>query len=211
MGSFDARRRRIFERRLETESDLRASSGNVPGTGGVQHGQQRSGDGIGNGIRVVDVEHCCLFHSTPGAQTSSDRDLYSCDRHFRDGRRLFDSGDQSGATQIIGPVYLVDCCQLFDPGSCRSLRIQKHDLALDFGRAGNGNWFLHRLALLGRRARVIGKWQLVWISLFGTHYQHWVVMVLPAGGFFALAGWLLFFNWLGQVRSRRENLEKVLP
>ena len=30
-------------------------------------------------------------------------------------------------------------------------------------------------------------------------------MILPSGGFFTLAGWLLLFNWLKQRKARKEE------
>jgi electron transport complex protein RnfE len=40
---------------------------------------------------------------------------------------------------------------------------------------------------------------------FGEQYQPWTVMMLPPGGFFSLAAWLLLFNWIGQRRAGRET------
>ena len=45
------------------------------------------------------------------------------------------------------------------------------------------------------------------VQLFHDGFQDWVVMILPSGGFFTLAGWLLLFNWL---RERRERT-RLLP
>ena len=42
------------------------------------------------------------------------------------------------------------------------------------------------------------------MQLFHDGFQDWVVMILPSGGFFTLAGWLLLFNWL---KKRKERLE----
>ena len=50
---------------------------------------------------------------------------------------------------------------------------------------------------------LLGKGELFGLPLFGESYQSWVIMILPAGGFFTLAGWLLLFNWRAQVRARR--------
>jgi electron transport complex protein RnfE len=76
---------------------------------------------------------------------------------------------------------------------------------------GMGIGFCIALLCLGGVRELLGNGSLFGVQLFGDHYQSWVVMALPAGGFFALAGWLLFFNWIGQVRSRKANLEKVSP
>jgi len=34
-------------------------------------------------------------------------------------------------------------------------------------------------------------------------------MVLPAGGFFTLAGWVLLFNWAAQRRERRDRVAEI--
>ena len=44
-------------------------------------------------------------------------------------------------------------------------------------------------------------------SLFGDRFQEWVVMLLPSGGFFSLAGWLLVFNWRERRREARRETE----
>jgi electron transport complex protein RnfE len=76
---------------------------------------------------------------------------------------------------------------------------------------GMGIGFCIALLCLGSLRELFGNGSLFGVQVFGDHYQSWVVMALPAGGFFALAAWLLFFNWLGQLRSRRANLENVMP
>jgi electron transport complex protein RnfE len=68
---------------------------------------------------------------------------------------------------------------------------------------GMGIGFCLALLCLGGVRELLGNGSLFGFSVFGESYQPWVVMVLPAGGFFALAGWLLLFNWIGQFRSRR--------
>jgi electron transport complex protein RnfE len=75
--------------------------------------------------------------------------------------------------------------------------------------AGMGLGFCLALLCLGGVRELLGNGSLFDIQLFGASYQKWVVMALPAGGFFALAGWLLFLNWLGKVRSQKTNLEKA--
>ncbi len=76
---------------------------------------------------------------------------------------------------------------------------------------GMGIGFCLALLCLGGVRELLGNGSLFGVSVFGESYQPWVVMVLPAGGFFALAGWLLLFNWLGQVRSRRTDAKEATP
>ena len=68
---------------------------------------------------------------------------------------------------------------------------------------GMGVGFTFALLCLGGVRELLGKGSLFDVALFGDSYQPWVVMILPAGGFFTLAGWLLFFNWRAEVRERR--------
>ena len=68
---------------------------------------------------------------------------------------------------------------------------------------GMGIGFTLALLCLGGVREIFGMGSLFGVPLFGDRYQEWVVMMLPAGGFFVLAGWLLLLNWLGEIRARR--------
>jgi len=67
---------------------------------------------------------------------------------------------------------------------------------------GMGFGFVITLLLLGTVREVLGSGSLLGIELFGPKFQDWVIMVLPSGGFFTFAGWLLFFNWRKQRKAR---------
>jgi electron transport complex protein RnfE len=73
---------------------------------------------------------------------------------------------------------------------------------------GMGMGFCLALLCLGSVRELLGNGSLFGIDVFGKSYQPWVVMVLPAGGFFALAAWLLLINGVEQARSRRAGLEE---
>jgi len=64
---------------------------------------------------------------------------------------------------------------------------------------GMGIGFTIGLLALGATREILGAGKLFGFSLFGEHFQPWVVMVLPPGGFFVLGGWLLLFSFM---RSR---------
>jgi len=68
---------------------------------------------------------------------------------------------------------------------------------------GMGLGFSFGLLCLGTVREVIGNGTLFGVSLFHDGFQPWTVMILPSGGFFTLAAWLLFFNWLGERRKAR--------
>jgi electron transport complex protein RnfE len=61
---------------------------------------------------------------------------------------------------------------------------------------GMGVGFTIALLALGSVREILGNGTLFGVSLFHEGFQPWVIMVLPSGGFFTLAGWLLLFNVL---------------
>jgi len=66
---------------------------------------------------------------------------------------------------------------------------------------GMGLGFCWILLCLGAVREVLGSGALLGIELFGPRYQDWVILVLPSGGFFTFAGWLLLFNWLKRRKA----------
>ena len=68
---------------------------------------------------------------------------------------------------------------------------------------GMGAGFTIGLFCLGAVREILGAGSLFGISLFGEHFQPWVIMVLPPGGFFVLGGWLLLFAWYGRRQQRK--------
>ncbi len=70
---------------------------------------------------------------------------------------------------------------------------------------GTAIGFLFALFILGSVREILGNGSLFGISLFGPHFEPWVVMLLPPGGFIMLGLILLFFNWLTE---KKESLIK---
>jgi len=66
---------------------------------------------------------------------------------------------------------------------------------------GMGTGFTMALLSLGAVRELMGSGGLFGWPLLGASFQPWVVMMLPPGGFFTLAGWLLLLNW---NKKRRE-------
>jgi electron transport complex protein RnfE len=66
---------------------------------------------------------------------------------------------------------------------------------------GNGVGFTIALLCLGVVREILGSGTLFGIPLFGPNYQGWVIMILPSGGFFTFAAWLVLFNWIKQRRA----------
>ena len=59
---------------------------------------------------------------------------------------------------------------------------------------GMGVGFTFALFCLGAVREILGNGTLFEWSLFPEGFQNWIVMILPAGGFFTLAAWLLIIN-----------------
>jgi Na+-translocating ferredoxin:NAD+ oxidoreductase subunit E len=69
--------------------------------------------------------------------------------------------------------------------------------------AGMGVGFTIGLLSLGVVREILGAGSLFGLPLFGEHFQPWVVMVLPPGGFFVLGAWLLLFAALERRKQKR--------
>lgn len=82
----------------------------------------------------------------------------------------------------------------------------KHSVLTAVNNAmGMGVGFTIGLLALGGVREIFGAGKLFGISLFGPHFQPWVVMVLPPGGFFVLGGWLLLFAWIKRRKTATEG------
>ncbi len=70
---------------------------------------------------------------------------------------------------------------------------------------GMGVGFTAALLWIGVVREILGSGSLFGVSLFPETFQTWTVMVLPSGGFFAMAMWLLLVNRLKQRESEAEK------
>lgn len=68
---------------------------------------------------------------------------------------------------------------------------------------GMGLGFTLGLTMIGGVREILGAGSLLGFSLFGPNFQPWVVMVLPPGGFFVMAAWLMLFSIL---RTRQDRI-----
>jgi electron transport complex protein RnfE len=59
---------------------------------------------------------------------------------------------------------------------------------------GMGLGFVFALFCLGSVREILGNGSMFGYPIFPESYQEWIIMILPAGGFFTLAFWLLIFN-----------------
>jgi len=66
---------------------------------------------------------------------------------------------------------------------------------------GMGLGFTFALFCLGAVREVLGNGTIFDFALFPDGFQEWIVMILPAGGFFTLAAWLLVINALKERKA----------
>jgi len=66
---------------------------------------------------------------------------------------------------------------------------------------GMGLGFVFALFCLGMVREILGNGTIFNVPVFPDNFQEWIVMILPAGGFFTLALWLLLFNLYKQKKE----------
>lgn len=59
---------------------------------------------------------------------------------------------------------------------------------------GMGLGFTFALFCLGAVRELLGNGSIFQFAILPENFQNWIVMILPAGGFFTLAAWLLIIN-----------------
>jgi electron transport complex protein RnfE len=68
---------------------------------------------------------------------------------------------------------------------------------------GMGLGFTLGLLMIGGVREILGSGKFFGFSLFSEHFQPWVVMVLPPGGFFVLGAWLIVFAAIKHASNKR--------
>lgn len=66
---------------------------------------------------------------------------------------------------------------------------------------GMGFGFVIGLLSLGTVREILGNGSIFGVPVFPASFQEWVIMILPPGGFFTLAMWLMFFNHRKQKKA----------
>jgi len=74
---------------------------------------------------------------------------------------------------------------------------------------GMGIGFTLALLCLGIVRETLGNGSLFGADLFGDQFQRWTVMMLPPGGFFTLAAWLLLLNRINRRNSSTTETGEV--
>jgi len=70
---------------------------------------------------------------------------------------------------------------------------------------GMGVGFTVALLWIGVVREILGSGSLFGVALLPDTFQTWTIMVLPSGGFFAMAMWLLLVNWLNERMAAAEK------
>jgi electron transport complex protein RnfE len=79
----------------------------------------------------------------------------------------------------------------------------KHTVRLAAADAlGMGLGFTLALTSLAAIREVLGSGSLFGLPLFGEHFEPWVIMILPPGGFLTLGLMLLVFAWVRELRGK---------
>jgi electron transport complex protein RnfE len=73
---------------------------------------------------------------------------------------------------------------------------------------GVGVGFTVALVLIGSLREILGTGTLLGMPLFGPNFEPWVVMILPAGGFFAIGIILLVIGWYSGRQAENKKLVK---
>ena len=77
-------------------------------------------------------------------------------------------------------------------------------------QVGTGVGFIIALTMMGGLREVLGYGSFLGVPLFGPSFEPWIVMILPAGGFFALGFILLLFGWW-EERKRESTRPRHWP
>lgn len=105
-----------------------------------------------------------------------------------------------GALGAFIQLIVVNCIIL---GRAEAYASKNGVLSTAVNSAGVGLGFTLALFCLGSVREIFGMGSLFGIHLFGEHFQPWLIMILPPGGFFVLGTWLLLFSWLRERKARK--------
>ena len=97
------------------------------------------------------------------------------------------------------PLIVVNCLIL---GRMEAFASRHGPRAATMDALGMGAGFALALLGLGTVRELLGQGTLFGLSVFGAHYEPWIVMMLPGGGFFALAALVLAFHGIRRRYSR---------
>lgn len=101
-------------------------------------------------------------------------------------------------------LIVVNCIILGRQEAFASRNTVKNAVADAFGMSFG---FGLALIMLGGIREILGSGSLFGFSLFGEHFEPWVIMILPPGGFLTLGSLLMVFAWVAERRKKaREQM-----
>ena len=74
---------------------------------------------------------------------------------------------------------------------------------------GNSAGFAMVLMLMSGIRELLGSGSLLGFNVMGPNFEPWVIMVLPPGGFFTLAFYLLIFGWWKDRQAKRAGKQPI--
>ncbi len=102
------------------------------------------------------------------------------------------------------PLIVVNCIIL---GRAEAYASKNSPVKAVIDALGMGAGFTGALLCLGVVRELIGFGTLLGHKVTPDTFEPWAVMILPPGGFFTLAGWLLFFNWRKERKANMAHKE----
>ncbi|MBN1354099.1 MAG: electron transport complex subunit E [Candidatus Omnitrophica bacterium] len=90
------------------------------------------------------------------------------------------------------PLIVVNCIIL---GRQEAFASKQGILKSFMDALGMGIGFSAVLVLLGSIREILGFGTVFYYKIFGSGFEHWVIMALPAGAFITLGFLIGFFNW----------------
>jgi len=98
------------------------------------------------------------------------------------------------------PLIVVNCIILGRQEAFSS----KHSVGRSvLDAVGTGIGFTVALLMMGGVREILGMGSLLGFSIMGPHFEPWVIMILPPGGFLTLGFWLLGIAWFQQRKARK--------
>ena len=97
-------------------------------------------------------------------------------------------------------LIVVNCIIL---GRAEAYAAKNSTLKAVVNAAGMGLGFTFALLCLGVVREILGSGSLFGVAVMPEAFQPWAVFVLPPGGFFVLAFWLLLFSFVKQCKERK--------
>jgi len=98
------------------------------------------------------------------------------------------------------PLIVANCLIL---GRMEAHASRQPPVAAALDALGMGGGFVLCLLTLGSIRELLGNGSLFGMAVMPAAFEPWVVMLLPGGGFFALAGLVLLGRWLSGTPARK--------